>query len=350
MKILMDYTPGTGPLKNPWGFVKHDYSIENLRDLMEEEGIRETDIIIITSDLHNLQKEYLDMRYCPTAPSQSSALQLIENMLTGRYPHVFQEDEKGVKLLYLAVHVIMALHSTLRRKKSHDGQSQKHSKVTWQEGDDSRNTDRTSERIRPPTRVSPRLHRHDRDDTVDIIDLVQDDDLEALNMGCCIRRTVDIPQEFPGVGLDNDPSSSSSANNSVIVCRPAPTISLRRPAPAISLQKANVFNPPCASGSNSSHLRNGLIFSSEEEVGNIQQSDIYSFLSSCEPPMVHYLRCFVDFGCTTSTYLRSIARWIPEQRYALLKRILRTGFQDGAPPEIDIAVLENQFATAFLDN
>jgi hypothetical protein len=85
----------------------------------------------------------------------------------------------------------------------------------------------------------------------------------------------------------------------------------------------------------------------------IEQTDeIHDFLGTCQPPMTHHLQRFVDFGCTTSPYLRSVSRWPAEQRYKLLKRILESGERDAgvSPSEMDIAILEHQFDTYFMED
>lgn len=76
---------------------------------------------------------------------------------------------------------------------------------------------------------------------------------------------------------------------------------------------------------------------------------IHRFLSKCNPPMMQHVRRFVDFGCSTTEYLRGVSRWPPEQRHKLLLKIL-----EPVPGEMiqkmDIAVLEAQFEMYFAND
>ncbi len=76
---------------------------------------------------------------------------------------------------------------------------------------------------------------------------------------------------------------------------------------------------------------------------------IHRFLSKCRPPMMQHILRFVEFGCTTTEYLRGVSTWPAEQRHKLLVKILQPE-RGGAVPRMDIAVLENQFDTYFRDD
>ena len=76
---------------------------------------------------------------------------------------------------------------------------------------------------------------------------------------------------------------------------------------------------------------------------------IHRFLSKCRPPMMQHILRFVEFGCTTTEYLRGVSEWPAEQRHRLLVKILQPEW-GGAAPQMDIAVLENQFETYFMDD
>ena len=72
---------------------------------------------------------------------------------------------------------------------------------------------------------------------------------------------------------------------------------------------------------------------------------IHCFLSNCRPPMMQHILRFVQFGCTMTEYLHGVSTWPVKQRYKLLVKILQP--ERGAVPQMDIAVLENQFETYF---
>lgn len=76
---------------------------------------------------------------------------------------------------------------------------------------------------------------------------------------------------------------------------------------------------------------------------------IHRFLSKCHPPMMQHIFRFAEFGCTTTEYLRGVSEWPAEQRHKLLVKILQPEW-GGAVPQMDIAVLENQFETYFMDD
>lgn len=76
---------------------------------------------------------------------------------------------------------------------------------------------------------------------------------------------------------------------------------------------------------------------------------IHRFLSKCHPPMNQHILRFVEFGCTTTEYLRGVSTWPAEQRHKLLVKILQPERGEAAP-QMDIAVLENQFETYFMDD
>ncbi|KJA16896.1 hypothetical protein HYPSUDRAFT_219213 [Hypholoma sublateritium FD-334 SS-4] len=76
---------------------------------------------------------------------------------------------------------------------------------------------------------------------------------------------------------------------------------------------------------------------------------IHRFLSKCHPPMMQHILPFVNFGCTTTEYLRAVSTWSAEQRHKLLVKILQAG-RGGAVSQMDIAVLENHFETYFMDD
>ncbi|KDR78792.1 hypothetical protein GALMADRAFT_244344 [Galerina marginata CBS 339.88] len=70
---------------------------------------------------------------------------------------------------------------------------------------------------------------------------------------------------------------------------------------------------------------------------------VHQFLATCKPPMDHFLRNFIDFGCSSAEYLYSISTWMKERRHSTIKRILTE--VEGGPhfTEMDILVLSCQF-------
>ncbi|KAF9480012.1 hypothetical protein BDN70DRAFT_656686 [Pholiota conissans] len=82
-----------------------------------------------------------------------------------------------------------------------------------------------------------------------------------------------------------------------------------------------------------------------------KQEDVYTFLDTCQPPMLQYTQQFMDFGCTSNKYLRAVSLWRKEQRYNLVRKIMQSSrATESEPTEMDIAILVNQFETYFLEN
>ncbi|PPQ73705.1 hypothetical protein CVT26_010860 [Gymnopilus dilepis] len=84
---------------------------------------------------------------------------------------------------------------------------------------------------------------------------------------------------------------------------------------------------------------------------------IYFFLEACQPPMVHLLQRFVEYGCSTEVYLRSFASFSQEKRRNVLRKILAIrpishGEGDATSGrtdmrEMDLDVLDNHFVDYF---
>ncbi|KAF8884078.1 hypothetical protein CPB84DRAFT_1789574 [Gymnopilus junonius] len=74
---------------------------------------------------------------------------------------------------------------------------------------------------------------------------------------------------------------------------------------------------------------------------------IRHFLERCEPPMDRFFTAFINFGCTTDQYLRSIAVFTPKIRNTTLRRMLSTYVGEVGPTEMDIAILDDYFISYF---
>ncbi|PPQ73704.1 hypothetical protein CVT26_010859 [Gymnopilus dilepis] len=75
-------------------------------------------------------------------------------------------------------------------------------------------------------------------------------------------------------------------------------------------------------------------------------SAVEEFLQTCDPPMDHLLGAFVEFGCTTAQYLRSMAAFSTDTRCRVLRRLL-SRWSSGEVTEMDIAILDDHFIASF---
>ncbi|KJA16865.1 hypothetical protein HYPSUDRAFT_206660 [Hypholoma sublateritium FD-334 SS-4] len=131
----------------------------------------------------------------------------------------------------------------------------------------------------------------------------------------------------------------------------------RKPDPSLSgdFGKKEKLEEPVAEASEKTHAdpsstaADSPFFTKEPTQRESGIAGIHRFLSKCHPPMMQYILRFVEFGCTTTEYLRGLSTWPPEQRHKLLVKILQ-GERGGPVPQMDIAVLENQLDTYFMED
>jgi len=78
-------------------------------------------------------------------------------------------------------------------------------------------------------------------------------------------------------------------------------------------------------------------------------AEIHKFLLTCVPPMGHFLARFMGLGITSSEFLYSLSsKWTTAERRKLLK-MLPPGPQGEQVTELELAALENRFASHALN-
>ncbi|KAF8150590.1 hypothetical protein B0H34DRAFT_144086 [Crassisporium funariophilum] len=77
-----------------------------------------------------------------------------------------------------------------------------------------------------------------------------------------------------------------------------------------------------------------------------QIARVHTFLSSCVPPMNHFLQSFIDFGCADEEFLLGVSLWSPKKIEEFLMRLPLA--PHGRPmSQMERLVLENHFSTYF---
>ncbi|KAF8969106.1 hypothetical protein BDZ97DRAFT_1796052 [Flammula alnicola] len=312
--------------KNPFGYnasERPEPQLQNLLGLNE----RPNHFKRIEEILKKAGEKHLDISLRPT--EQKRSLALIEEQLKRRYPEVY-DGEETEKRLYFAIRVIMYHHYKLRAQRK---QGRKHI-------------------VNIPEEIQP-----------EVLDLTMEDSDSETGYG-----NQNYEGHFPSTaneplydnfemqqGLEQSSSNSVSSYRAISKKQTLATPSARQALPTIVASSSQVF---VENSTGSTHFRatsrstpktsqtSGL--SSTTLVGNQKEMlnavddtgddtsshqgsqipHIHKFLSTCMPPMDALLYLFVDFGCSRDIYLRSMSKWSPEQRYDLLKKILRPGLGD----------------------
>ena len=72
------------------------------------------------------------------------------------------------------------------------------------------------------------------------------------------------------------------------------------------------------------------------------------FLNSCFPPMAHFLRHFIDFGCTGEEYLVAVSTWPSEKISHFLSQVSAYGSNERRFSDMDMLILHNHFISYFI--
>ncbi|KAF9480000.1 hypothetical protein BDN70DRAFT_932113 [Pholiota conissans] len=325
--------------------------------LMKETGIDEQETQTIMEDLCQLQRKYLNIKYSPM--NQVASLKLIGNDLKVRYPHIFA-GESGRKCLYFAIHGIMKIHGrrrfhkTLNMRKArvqpiggtaYNKKPASENSRTVAGGESSNSTSVSKEVSTGSQRSAPHVlgTRSQKKKHHSCIHTPQQCGPDTLNL--------DHTHPGPGDALNPDPANADRSHSDISASHLPIDQDHISPGSSRIGSRAPRSTPLLVEGTHHASRQDNsrTPYGSEDlDIADVEDSmEIYTFLGTCLPPMNKYLQQFTSFGCTSSTYLHSISQWRPEQRYILLKKILESGPQGAVHPEIDIAVIENQFATYF---
>ena len=71
------------------------------------------------------------------------------------------------------------------------------------------------------------------------------------------------------------------------------------------------------------------------------------FLNACSPPMSHFLKPLIDFGCTSEEYLVTVSTWPFDKISQFLSRVVRHGSGGREVTQMDILILQNHFISYF---
>ncbi|KAF8199725.1 hypothetical protein BJ912DRAFT_950118 [Pholiota molesta] len=326
--------------KNPYGFRSQYYSSFQFAQLIGME-YKSTKFQDMQRDLGKIRKKYLNINYC--AIDQGPNLPLIESELKKRHPQVFG-GEHGPKHLYFAVRVVMKCHSDARHRLKRNLKPRRSVQTNGARNNGPSVSSRSIRLAKMPTPSS------------------READLYVLmparrNSRANISVSKDRPIKTAETNILNNDCNSEAFDLQSVDGASMATSSVI--SPALGQDHDEPSTQYTAETSGPSHIQplpspsrgqsHSVKLPSGEHPTAIIEAEIYTFLHTCKPPMLHYLGRFVDFGCVTSTQLRSVSEWRPAQRHNLLEKILTFGKLDAMPSEMDIAVLENQFETYFLE-
>lgn len=76
-------------------------------------------------------------------------------------------------------------------------------------------------------------------------------------------------------------------------------------------------------------------------------TQVAGFLNACFPPMAHFLRHFIDFGCTSEAYLVAISAWPADRISCFLSQVSSCQGHEREFSEMDILILQNHFVSYF---
>ncbi|KAF8813386.1 hypothetical protein BYT27DRAFT_7239334 [Phlegmacium glaucopus] len=76
-------------------------------------------------------------------------------------------------------------------------------------------------------------------------------------------------------------------------------------------------------------------------------TQVARFLNTCFPPMAHFLKHFVDFGCTSEEYLLAVSTWPTAKISHFLSQVSSCGDDEHKLSGMDMAVLRNHFISYF---
>ncbi|KAF9479998.1 hypothetical protein BDN70DRAFT_932111 [Pholiota conissans] len=282
----------------------------------------------------DLWKTYLTLDR--RAIDQKANMKLVSDKLVKEYPDVFQGGH-GNKHLYFALRIIMRdhyrtryfLNLSLERNPTPD------SEFEFVKDEDEDVKFIPQHVLRSPT---PAVSRKTTPDAT----VRSTPTVVALHsqtaMNPVARRTL-----APRGNLNRPASSPDNGNPNINTAS--------NPAPQSTNRISGVPAPSSSTGQPASC--DEVVPINNEQCNSIapENQGIHSFLATCKPPMTHYLKLFIDFGCTTETHLRSISLWLPEHKYNLVKTILKSANPGGAtaePTEMDVAFLVNQFEVYFV--
>ena len=71
------------------------------------------------------------------------------------------------------------------------------------------------------------------------------------------------------------------------------------------------------------------------------------FLNACVPSMAHWLKAFVDFGCTNEECLITVSTWDDHKILHFLRQVSDCGADGNKLSDMDMLVLIDHFLTYF---
>ncbi|KAF9480010.1 hypothetical protein BDN70DRAFT_932122 [Pholiota conissans] len=290
------------------------------------------DFLEMVYNFHDLRKTYLNLEY--RAIDQKVSLKLIENQLKEIYPHIFQ-GKRGPKHLFFALHVIMRDHYMARFYAKASAENSP-GRIRMPTCDDAEWAPLYMERSPTPFISTKTVSNTASGSTSRAAALTSHSAVNTV-----AQRTIASYVEL---------KRRDTATQTHPASHHRPVLGHVAPPSTIGISKPRVL-PSSHPKPVTTTTRNAVAPSTEHSTDTKKPiQEIHAFLASCKPPMMQYLKPFMDFGCVTETHLRSVSMWLPEKRHNLVKTILKSGSGLVAEPtEMDVAILVNQLETYFLE-
>lgn len=183
----------------------------------------------------------------------------------------------------------------------------------------------------------------------DIIDLTSNDDEHYENQKVefaepKLPQMMDISNSQPEPTMIKIASRPASPLGPISSPFAGPS-TLRSPAAPTKVQST----PHHAKGSSQAQSSNGSSNQGnpEDAFQSTGVTRVARFLNACFPSMAHFLKHFVDFGCTSEEYLRAISTWPTDRISYFLSQVSGQGGDGRKLSEMDMLVLQNHFISYF---
>jgi hypothetical protein len=188
-----------------------------------------------------------------------------------------------------------------------------------------------------PTRASLKKEVKKQKETY-IIDLTEDDNWDKeQKVEPNVSQMTDVSNL--SIKVASSPVSPLIFNSSHNIAGPS-----TRPPAALIKSQSTPFHSDSGFQAQTS---NDASFNDDDPFRLTGVTQVAGFLNACFPPMAHFLRHFIDFGCTSEVYLVAVSTWPADRISYFLSQVSGCQGHERKFSEMDILILQNHFMSYF---
>lgn len=279
----------------------------------------------LTRQLYHVTEKHLPLEDSPR--QQVDGWVALEAELVSTLPDIFNCEDARTRL-ELAMQIMAAYHCRRRF----------HSKQQIRPVEHAPRKSSLVMSVSVPTRAALRKKRKEakKGKENDVIDLTDDESNEKLKVGFVEPI---LPQIMDISNLPIEISSPSTSPPIFVSSNIAGPSTLQFPASPLHAESSSQGH-----SSNNANIQQG---NHEDAFLLTGITRVASFLNDSFPPMTHFLKHFVEFGCTSEEYLAAISTWPVGKISHFLSQVSAHGSDERKFSQMEMIILQNHFISYF---